>query len=132
MTPPKTRLESANSYDRGVSCISVKHWIPTPLNKLMTCHWANAGRLKKLDLMVVEIASSGLPKAKGKRRVRMTITLAKHQRAPDPDALWKTTLDALVHAGMLTDDNRQGVELDPVEFMRGTEQATTILLMDCY
>ncbi len=98
----------------------------------MTCHWANAGRLKKLDLMVIQVASNGLPKAQGKRRVRMTVTLSKYQRAPDPDALWKTTLDALVHAGMLTDDNRQGVELDPVEFMRGTEQATTILLMDCY
>ncbi len=132
MSPPKTRLECNRWSIGGSHEFTVIRWQPTPLNRLMTCHWANAGRMKKLDLMVIEVASSGLPRAKGKRRVRMTITLAKRQRAPDPDSLWKATLDALVHCGMLTDDNRQGVELDPVEFMRGTEQATTILLMDCY
>ncbi len=132
MTPPKTKLECSNDHTLGVTRITVKNWVPTPLNRLMTCHWANAGRLKKLDLMVLQVASNGLPRAAGKRRVRMTVTLSKYQRAPDPDALWKTTLDALVHARMLINDSHLWCELDPVEFMRGTEQATTILLMDCY
>lgn len=60
----------------------------------------------------------------------MTIQLGKGQRAADPDGQWKVTLDALVKAGLLVDDNRQGVELMPVQFTRGAIKATEIVLED--
>jgi hypothetical protein len=47
-----------------------------------------------------------------------------------PDSYWKSLLDALVHAGLLVDDNRQHVQLGEVEFERGTARATTITLED--
>jgi Holliday junction resolvase RusA-like endonuclease len=62
--------------------------------------------------------------------VSLRITLARGQRGPDPDAWWKSALDALVHAGLLTDDNRQGVELGPVEYDRGPHRKTVITLED--
>ena len=71
---------------------------------------------------------AGIPEATGKRRVRMTITLAKGQRAFDPDAPWKVVLDSLVACQMLTDDNRQGVELGGVEFDRGQARSTAIII----
>jgi hypothetical protein len=58
------------------------------------------------------------------------LTLAPRQRACDPDAFWKSTLDALVHAGLLVDDNRQGCELGEVRFDRGTARRTVIVLAD--
>jgi Holliday junction resolvase RusA-like endonuclease len=72
----------------------------------------------------------GVPPAAGKRRVSLTLTLAPRQRGADPDAYRKSLLDALTHAGMLLDDNRQGVELGPVQFIRGEHKATAILLED--
>jgi hypothetical protein len=68
--------------------------------------------------------------AKGKRRVSLHLTLAPRQRAADPDAFWKSTLDALVAAELLTDDNRQSVELGTVTFDRGPARRTVITLAD--
>ena len=39
---------------------------------------------------------AGIPRATGRRRVSLHIVLAPRQRAGDPDAFWKSTLDALV------------------------------------
>ncbi len=64
------------------------------------------------------------------RRVHLAITLKKGQRAPDTDAFWKSTLDALVATRLLKDDSRTWCVLDPVEFQRGTEKETTIELTD--
>lgn len=73
---------------------------------------------------------AGVPKAQGKRIVGMLITLGKGQRACDPDAYWKSPLDALVKTGYLKDDNRQWLELKPVQFNRKELQATTITIED--
>lgn len=98
--------------------IEIPRWHPAPLNKLMKGHWSNGHQLKKVDRAMVAAYASGVPKAKGKRRVSLHIILDKGQRAADPDAYQKSCLDALVHAGVLVDDNRQHVELAPVTFSR--------------
>jgi hypothetical protein len=59
-----------------------------------------------------------VPKATGRRRVSLQIVLKKGQRAGDPDSYFKSLCAALVHVGMLVDDNPQGVELAPVAFSR--------------
>lgn len=103
---------------------------PVTLNRLLGCHWAIAAKRKKLWMRAIGLFSGHVPKATGKRRVALKVTLAPRQRAFDPDAPWKATLDALVRLGLLVDDNRQGVELGPVTFERGTDKATTIILED--
>jgi hypothetical protein len=60
--------------------------------------------------------AAGVPKATGRRHVSLHIVLKKGQRAGDLDSYFKSLRAALVHAGMLVDDNRQGVELAPVAF----------------
>jgi hypothetical protein len=112
--------------------IDIPDFHPTPLNKLLGGHWAKGARKKKADARMVwaYAASAQVPKATGRRSVELTITLAPRQRAFDPDAPWKSLLDALVRCGLLTDDNRQGVELLPIRYERGERKGTQIILRD--
>jgi hypothetical protein len=104
-------------------------WHPTRLNELLG-HHMKAARLKSRDREIVRdhCLLAGVPPASGKRRVTLRVVLAKGQRAGDPDCYWKSVLDALVSAGVLSDDNRQGVELAPVEFDRSRAKSTVIRL----
>jgi hypothetical protein len=109
--------------------LTIPGWLPTRLNQLLG-NWRKAARLKRGDreLVTYYARQAGIPPATGPRRVALRLTLAPRQRAADPDAFWKSSLDALVHAGLLLDDNRQGVELGSVTFTRGPARATTIVL----
>jgi Holliday junction resolvase RusA-like endonuclease len=111
--------------------LEIPGWLPCRLNQLLG-HWSTRHRLKKIDRATVGLYArmARIPHAKGKRRVSLVLTLAPRQRAADPDAWWKSLLDALVQAGLLVDDNRQGCELGSVTFRRGREKATTIILED--
>lgn len=108
--------------------IIITNWHPAPLNK-MSGHWATRHRLKRADREIIANSFIGQPKAKSKRLLRLTIVLGKGQRGCDPDAYFKSLCDALVHAGMLSDDSRQYVELAPVQYERG-EMASIIELED--
>ncbi len=112
--------------------IDIPNWHPTPLNKLLTCHWAKAGRLKKADRDMVAFYAkvANVPPAEGRRRVSLTITLAPGQRGGDTDAYWKALLDSCVACGLLKNDNRQWCELAPVAFQRGETRSTRIELED--
>jgi hypothetical protein len=89
-------------------------------------------RLKKQDREMIGAYArlAAIPRATGKRRVSLLITLAPGQRAPDPDAFWKSTLDALVQAHVLLGDDRHRCELGSVTFRRGSGRQTTIVLED--
>lgn len=110
----------------------IPNWHPARVNKLIGCHWATKNRLVRCDRRMIwgYSAMCGMPIARGPRRVDLAITLAPRQRAADPDAYWKSTLDGLVCAKMLVDDNRQYVRLGNVTFDRGPERSTTIVLTD--
>ena len=113
-----------------IHTVRIPHWHPARVNQLLGGHWAKAARLKKADRLTLFLAFQKTPRATGRRRVSFTITLGPRMRAPDPDAFFKSLLDGLVRCGMLTDDNRQGVELRMPEFDRGPVKATTITLED--
>lgn len=100
--------------------IVIPQWHPPRLNQWDGRHWAVRARLKGVcrNLVGYYVAALRVPPARGKRRVSLEIGLKKGQRAGDPDAYWKATLDALVASRSLLDDNRQGVELAPVGFAR--------------
>ncbi len=112
--------------------LTIPGWHPARLNELMHCHFATRAKRKRIDRdMVAGYALlNGTTKAEGKRRVFLHLTLAPKQRAGDPDAYWKSLLDALVHAGLLTDDNRQGCEIESVTFARGEKRKTATILED--
>jgi hypothetical protein len=124
------RHEGEDMSDRRHE-ILIPKWHPIPLNKLLG-HWAQRHRLKKTDADLVAgyARQAGVPRATGRRRVSLRLTLGPGQRAADPDAYFKSTLDALTRAGLLVDDNRQGVEIGEVTFERGVEPSTAIGLVD--
>jgi hypothetical protein len=109
--------------------LAIPGWMPTPLNQLMG-HHGKRHRLKTKDKQVlgVPILLYGIPPAIGKRRVSVLVVLPKGKRAVDPDALWKSLLDALQEHRVLTTDSRHGVELGPVSFARGDELCTFVTI----
>lgn len=111
--------------------MEIPGWQPTPLNKIMGCHWGTRNRRKKHDYEQIGLARLiyGVLPATGKRRVSLIVTLSKGQRALDPDAYWKVVLDGLVACKALTDDSRQWCEMGVVEFRRG-EKGTVIVIED--
>lgn len=88
-------------------------WRPTPLNQLLG-HHMKAGRLKRVDrdMIAAYALLAGIPKAEGRRRVDLLVRPnpgsrklgIKAQRRTDGDSPWKSTLDALKHAGLLVND----------------------------
>ena len=122
---------TARQTQRGEYVLTIPGWHPTPLNKLINCHWGTAAKRKKKDRQTIAFANfdAGIPPATGKRRVTIRIVLGKGQRACDPDAYQKTTLDSLVACNLLRDDSRTWCELAPIEFERG-KRATVIKLED--
>jgi hypothetical protein len=57
-----------------------------------------------------------LQRATGKRRVDIVVMLGKGQRTTDPDALWKSSLDALKVNWLLVDDSPKWCEMGTVTF----------------
>ena len=112
--------------------LTVPGWHPARLNQWDGCHWSRRSRLKKADreLIACYARLAEIALATGKRRVSLHLTLGPGQRAGDPDSYWKSLLDALTHAGLLVDDNRQNVELGPVHFVRGETCETLVILED--
>jgi hypothetical protein len=112
-----------------VHTLTVPSWHPSTVNALMRSVRGRI-RLKKQDreLITVYARLAGVPRAEGRRRISLNITLGPGQRACDPDAYWKSLLDGLVVAGLLVDDNRNWCELGEVRFDRGPARATTITL----
>lgn len=108
----------------------IERWHPAKVNQLLSGHWSKGHRLKKRDREMVWAYAQGTPKASAKRRLELTIVLQKGQRGGDVDAYHKSTLDALKHAGLILDDNRQGVELLPILYERGPGWGTRIRLWD--
>ena len=103
----------------------------TPLNQL-GWHWGKRSRLKKQDRDFVWAYSLllGIPQATTKRRVSLEITITGRQQETDPDALWKSCLDALVKNSRLMDDSAKWCELGTVTYTRGEKTETVIVLED--
>jgi hypothetical protein len=111
--------------------LTVPNWHPCPLNKLIGCHHGTAHARRAADQrrLADEMALAGVPEARCRRRVSLRVVLGPRQRACDPDAFWKSTLDALVACRRLVDDSRTWCELGTVEFDRG-KKATVVTLED--
>lgn len=109
----------------------IDQWRPVFANELLKAHWGTAAKRKRIDRQMVQVHAlrDGIPRATGRRRVRLTIA-GPWRRPPDPDAPLKSTLDALTAAGLLIDDSARWCQFDPPEFVRAPEFSTTIELTD--
>ncbi len=114
----------------------ITRWRPTLLNE-MKGHWARGHRLKSADAEIVaaHAKEQAIPIATSKRRVSLRFYLGKGQRKWDPDAPWKSCLDALKRCQLLVNDSPAWSEMGPVEFIRlkkkdTSEPRTEIVLED--
>lgn len=112
--------------------VRIDAWHPAKLNDWDGRHWSVRARAKRhdRDLVAACVLGAGVPKAQGKRRVSVEIVLGPRQRGGDPDAYWKSLLDALVACGALDDDSKERVVLGEVSYSRGPVKATVIQLED--
>lgn len=111
--------------------LMVPGWMPVPLNQLLGSKHKRS-RLKGQDRDVLGRAFLlyGKPLAGLKRRVSLHVVLPKGRRAPDPDALWKSCLDALVYCGALVNDSSRWCTPERPTFSRGEALCSFITLED--
>lgn len=113
--------------------LTIDKWHPATINQLMESVGAKI-RLKKIDrhFVMTYCALHRFPPALGKRRVELTIIHGEHDpgRPADPDARWKSLLDALVWAKMLVDDSEEWCEHKFIGNERGEVKSTRVELID--
>lgn len=114
--------------------VEIDNWHPASVNKLMGRHHMNRHRIKQADMQMIGVYfyKAKVPKAEGQRHVAMDIYVAGGGRAPDPDNLFKSALDALVKLGYLKDDSGKWMAAAWPEIYRAKEKKTVITITDMY
>jgi Holliday junction resolvase RusA-like endonuclease len=112
--------------------ITIPDWMPTPLNKLLSAHWAKRSKMKNADYKVIDhyVRLARIPIKSVKKRVQITLCYPKGERMLDPDACLKSLLDGLVKAYALWNDSPKFCEIMPVESVRGEKKSTTIRITE--
>lgn len=113
----------------------IDKWWPATVNK-MNRSVRTRIRLKKADrnLVCAYCLKNRIPVATGPRLVHLTVVRGKSQKGRDidPDAPWKSLLDALVKAKMLIDDSRLYCRPGETFYERGEERGCRIELIDIH
>jgi Holliday junction resolvase RusA-like endonuclease len=112
--------------------VVIPRWAPTRLNVLMRLHWSARGRVLETEAALVALACevAGVRPASRKRRITQRLTLTGRDKRRDDDGAWKGLLDACVKAHALVDDGPDWVEREPLQFERGTERRTMLVIED--
>jgi hypothetical protein len=132
--PEKPRAQPKPAKIEGPEpayCLWIPWWFPTTSNKLLTCHWAKAGRMKQADkdMIAAYFSRSGIPTALMKRRVDLHCIVPAGKRREDEDAFWKSGLDALVACGALKDDSPRWCEKGRVYWSRALSGVWGIMVL---
>ncbi len=135
LSPELTRkvLELAAAGQPKRYVIEIPNYRPPRTNELYRAKFRGRMALEKECKQFIAFYGSHVPKAAGKRRVAMVVTLAVRQRMPDADEqCLKAVLDSLVACGLLLDDSRTYCECVPTEFVlsRKRQPHTLITLED--
>lgn len=98
-------------------------------------HWTRRRELQDFTRTIAALAqNAGVPQAKGKRRVTLTIVKGKRSRRRDDpanrDSRAKSVLDALVANGLLRDDSDEWLDWPGVVETKADVKQTIITLED--
>lgn len=123
---------TVGNHDELSWYLFIPAWRPPSLNELLAMHWAKRGRIKKAAYELVGMLAmlAGIPKALGKRAVRLDIRLDKGMKRYDDDNAKKVILDALVKNGLLKNDSPTWLRDDGITWSRGSDWGTAIYLAD--
>ena len=114
-----------------IHTIDIPSWNPVPINKWRGRHWGVRHKLQRGQAAIIGVYAlqQGVPKATGRRKVRLTVY--KPGKAPDADAYDKSLLDALVTCGLLVDDSQEWIEgRMEVVVIKSKQRRTLIRLED--
>jgi Holliday junction resolvase RusA-like endonuclease len=106
-------------------------WRPVSVNRLIGFHFGKIKKLKDKDkvALAASFLVSGIPRAKGRRRVGMTLFFPGKSKRGDSDNYNKSARDAMVACGMIVDDSdKWAVFTEPV--LAEGKKATLISLED--
>jgi hypothetical protein len=112
--------------------INIPDYLPPTVNELTRGKIRTRIRLGKScrNMIFAYSFSAGVTPAEGKRRVTIRLSLGPGCRGGDVDAYHKSVLDALKHCKAIRGDTRHWCELAPVEYLRSSRDATTIVVED--
>jgi hypothetical protein len=112
--------------------VEIEKWHPTSVNKLLGRHHMSRHKIKQGDMQMIGVYfyNAKVPKATGRRHVAMDIYKSGGGRAPDPDNLFKSVLDALVKLGYLLDDSSKYLTSSWPEIYRAKQKKTVITITD--
>ena len=110
--------------------LNIPGWRPALANELDR-GWRQAHKLKTRDYdnCYRAMIAYAVPAAAGPRSVLCFIA-GPFRRLPDPDAPWKSLLDALKRAGAIKDDSAQWCRFSPAVFSRARAIETTLIIED--
>jgi len=116
----------------GVWVVEMPGYNPPSVNRLIGQHWGKLVRHKRLayDALAIAVYRAGVPRARGKRRLSVTVTQAGRGRLMDASNVLKVLEDGLVRCGALRDDGPAFLELGKIEVRRGEQRGTCIELED--
>jgi len=102
----QTHLPPAN-IRAGRYELFIPGWHPVNINRLLGYHFGKVKKLKDKDkvALAASFLVSGIPKAKGKRLVGMTLYFPGKSGRGDPDNYNKSARDAMVACGLVVDDS---------------------------
>lgn len=132
LSSPVALTASLNPIESGrQSLFCVPDWHPSRINELSALPLGGYKRKKRDRIIIAWRASMcGVPRASGKRLLRLILLFPKGKRMGDPDSYWKSLCDALVQCGALVNDSKDWVELAPVEYFRGATMMSIVILED--
>lgn len=114
----------------------VPDWTPPSLNHVMGWHWKRKEVFKAsvANLLAVYARMAGVPlttpEYRPVRRVHFLCVYAGGVRLPDPDNLYKLTLDAMTRCRIIVDDGPEWCEVTPPSLQRGSKSATVFTVRD--
>jgi hypothetical protein len=121
----------------GTHRFFIPGWRPMRLNQMIGRNKYAVSRAKKKEYEMVGAYAilAMVPRATGRRSVRLEVVLEGRQQRVDQDAYSKVVLDALVECGLLIDDDKANVAWEQPTFTRreandGQEAGTWIVLTD--
>lgn len=110
----------------------IPRWHPPSLNSVRNRPWHAEYRAKRnmRDLLAAYFIMAGGEFATGKRRVSLTLVMGKGQRRCDRSNLTKLLNDAMKAARIIKDDGPKWLEESEIQYTRGAEWGTRIVVED--
>lgn len=116
----------------GPFTVMIPGWRPRLVNEWMYKHWRKVSEMKKQDALTIALSClyAGLPLAKRKRRITLTLYYPKGNKGPDSDAPWKFLLDGLEGCGAIVNDTREFVTYDHEPTIEVGKKGTKLVIED--